>query len=100
MAAMYCAPPTKMVQVHFGRASDGTKVATATLASGQRILFSIEKASDNGGFVLRLNVKDPVQVCYGPAGSEPLDYVLLGYLTAKTTAYGFILPTAMPEPTP
>jgi hypothetical protein len=60
---MYCDPPTKMVQVLFNVAGDGSKTATATLESGQRILFSIETASGNGGFVLHLNVKDPVQLC-------------------------------------
>lgn len=101
MPAMYCDPPTKVVHYHYGHLTDDrTAVATATLANGQRIIFSIEKASGNGGFILHLSVKHPVQVCYGPDGSKPLDMVLLGDLTAGTTAYGFIPPAAMPEPTP
>lgn len=96
---MYCAPPTKMVQVHYGHVN-GATVATATLSNGQRILLSLEKGSGNEGFMLRLNSKHPMQVCYGPDGSQPGDYVLLGDLTNKTTAYGFILPASMPEPTP
>jgi hypothetical protein len=32
--------------------------------------------------------------------SEPLSQVLLGDLTAKTAAFGVILPSSMPEPTP
>lgn len=91
MPGMYCDPPTTVIHYRFGHTTDDrTSVATATLANGQRIIFSMEKASGNGAFILHLNAKHPVQVCYGPDGSKALDMVLLGDLTARTTAYGFV----------
>jgi hypothetical protein len=98
MPAMYCGAPTTVTALRFGHESgtEVTSVGTATLASGERIVFYMGKI--DGGFVLHMHKGMNVQVCYGP-GDKPQE-VLLGDLTSGATAYGYVLPATSPVPTP